>query len=257
MAVLTITPGTLPQDFSVVTWQEVLDAFAQYMTVEFDETYKLFVVDSNTPGAGDQDKIWFEVDGSGNPVNINYYNENVSDWLSFINPSSFTEGALITFDSNGNQVEFPIGDSGRYLGSDGTEPVWNEFPADFGDKSGRLLYFNSGGGYYSGEWPDRTISDPFGTSMFFGTFDQPTGTFQIALFIQLWKPDDDNNGTLTFKDGSTERQVFDYNGEDGSTWHTAGYAHALECTLTNGQIPTLTAGSGVRLLGAQIMVFQK
>lgn len=261
MAVLTITPGTLPEEFAVVTWQEVLEAFAQHMTVDFNETFKLFLVSSSTPASTDQDKVWFQVDGDGNPVNINYWNTNLGDWASFINQTSFSRGSLIGFNSAGEQIEIPVGTNGQYLKSNGTDLQWGTFDPSFGDTSGRMVFFS--GKYWGegdGKFGDRRdFPPPKATTIFFNAFNQPTGTYRVLLFIQIYKTTDldGTDGTdFTFKDGGNIRKVLNYSVTNNDAGGSYSYDHVVEVTLTNGLVPSVVAGTHAHLLGAQMVAFK-
>jgi len=258
MSVLTITAGTLPQNFAVVTWQEVLDAFADYMTVDFTETVKTYVIGPNTPDPADQDKIWFEVDGAGAPVNVNVWNASAipAAWESFINPASYAKGSLIGFDALGNQIEIPVGADGQYVGTDGTDFLWKTFDPLFSNTAGRLVFFSAGSpGYFNpGTNPIPGVT---GHQVDFGTFDQPTGLYQLLLIPQMGKGHSAHTSTLSFTMGGVELRSLNFASFNGDGDSSFSYTHAFENNLTNLEPLSLKTTGETRLLAAQLMIFQK
>jgi hypothetical protein len=85
MAFLDVIAGNLPEGNECYpqTPQELLDLYAQYLTVEFDETYSLFVTGPGPIAIEDQDKIWFERSADGAPVSINSFDTILGEWISF------------------------------------------------------------------------------------------------------------------------------------------------------------------------------
>lgn len=85
MAFLDVAAGTLPggNECYPQTPQGLLDLYADYLSVEFDDTYSLFVKGPGPIAIEDQDKIWFETNEDGGPISIRSFDENLGDWIIF------------------------------------------------------------------------------------------------------------------------------------------------------------------------------
>jgi hypothetical protein len=85
MAFLDIAAGTLPagNECYPQTPQELLDLYASYLSVTFDETYSLLVKGPGPIAIEDQDKVWFETTADGSPLSINNFDTLTGTWISF------------------------------------------------------------------------------------------------------------------------------------------------------------------------------
>ena len=103
----TTPPGTCLPSSPLALIQFV----AQYITGVVPGVYGQFVISQTTPSAGDQDKVWWKLDGSGNP--IGFFSYNGSAWEPALPPFFFTGlndiGAL-----NAIQITLPVASSTNY-----------------------------------------------------------------------------------------------------------------------------------------------
>ena len=85
MPFLDVVAGTLPSGNECYpqTPQALLDLFADYLDVDFDETYSLLVIGPGPVAVEDQDKIWFETTADNGPLSINSFDTNLGEWVSF------------------------------------------------------------------------------------------------------------------------------------------------------------------------------
>lgn len=70
------TAQNLPDGFCPTSWQDTVQAFATAMRVTLPSDYGQIVISDTTPAPADQDKIWFQQDGSGDVVAIRYWDSS-------------------------------------------------------------------------------------------------------------------------------------------------------------------------------------
>lgn len=71
--VYRLLAGTLPGAPCFTTPQELLDLFAQHLTVSFSNTSSFFNLGSTEPPPERRTDPWFKLDGAGRPVGFLYY----------------------------------------------------------------------------------------------------------------------------------------------------------------------------------------
>lgn len=76
--VLPVTPATLPSGSCPATNQDLLDLFAQYMSVTFPDTFDGVIVSATKPT--DTTRAWLQLDSLGRPVRFYYFAAGA--WLS-------------------------------------------------------------------------------------------------------------------------------------------------------------------------------